>query len=315
MRINGVEVEDTFAEAFKMRAARLIITAVNRRWAMTAAQVTTGFATSVIACGAEAGIEREIPADETPDGRPGVSVLVFTMGLKGIEDQLMRRVGQCIMTCPTTACFNGLESDEKLKVGGSLRYFGDGFQISKLFPPLFPPKLGGLRGVRDRGGAGRRFWRIPVMEGEFLVEESFGVKKAIGGGNFLILGESSQSTLEAAGKAVEAMQQVDGVVMPFPGGIVRSGSKTTSQYKFLRASTNTAYCPTIRRQTESALPEGVNSVLEIVIDGLDEWAIREAMRVGIQAACRPGVVRISAGNYGGTLGQYHFHLREIVGAG
>jgi formylmethanofuran--tetrahydromethanopterin N-formyltransferase len=296
MRINGVEIEDTFAEAFKMRAARLIITAVNQRWALTAAQVTTGFATSVIACGGEAGIEGEIPADETPDGRPGVSVLVFTMGPKGMEDQLMRRVGQCVMTCPTTACFNGLESDEKVKVGGSLRYFGDGFQISKLLE-------------------GRRFWRIPVMEGEFLVEESFGVKKAIGGGNFLILGESPQATLEAAEKAVEAMKKVDGVVMPFPGGIVRSGSKTTSQYKFLRASTNTAYCPTIRRQTESALPVGVNSVLEIVIDGLDEWAIREATRVGIQAACRPGVVRISAGNYGGTLGQYQFHLREIVGVG
>jgi len=302
MNINGVEIEDTFAEAFKMRAARLIVTAVNQRWALTAAQVATGFATSVIACSGEAGIEGEIPADETPDGRPGVSILVFTMGAKGMEDQLMRRVGQCIMTCPTTACFNGLESDERVKIGGSLRYFGDGFQISKLFPP----------GV---GGARRRFWRIPVMEGEFLIEEGFGIKKAIGGGNFLILGESSQATLEAAEQAVEAMRKVRGVVMPFPGGIVRSGSKTTSRYKFLHASTNTAYCPTIRRQTESALPEGVNSVLEIVIDGLDEWAIREAMRVGIRAACRPGVVRISAGNYGGTLGQYQFHLREVVGAG
>jgi formylmethanofuran--tetrahydromethanopterin N-formyltransferase len=294
MRINGVEIDDTFAEAFKMRTARLIITAVNERWALTAAQVATGFATSVIACGCEAGIEEVIPADETPDGRPGVSVLVFTMGSKGMEDQLMRRVGQCVMTCPSTACFNGLEGDKKLKIGGTLRYFGDGFQISKLL-------------------GGRRFWRIPVMEGEFLVEESFGVVKAIGGGNFLILGESPDVTLEASERAVEAMEKVRGVVMPFPGGIVRSGSKTTSRYKFLRASTNTAYCPTIRRQTESALPEGVNSVLEIVIDGLYEASIEQAMRVGIQAACIPGIVRISAGNYGGTLGQYHFHLRQIMG--
>jgi formylmethanofuran--tetrahydromethanopterin N-formyltransferase len=293
MRISGVEIEDTFAEAFKMRAARLIITAVNQHWALTAAQVATGFATSVIACGCEAGIEAVIPADETPDGRPGVSILVFTMGRKGLEDQLMRRVGQCIMTCPTTACFNGLESEEKLKIGGTLRYFGDGFQISKLLE-------------------GRRFWRIPVMEGEFLVEESFGVKKAIGGGNFLILGQSPEVTLEAAERAVEAMEKVKGVVMPFPGGIVRSGSKTTSQYKFLRASTNTAYCPTLRRQTESALLEGVNSVLEIVIDGLYEGAVREATRVGILAACIPGIVRISAGNYGGTLGQYQFYLHEVL---
>jgi len=292
MHINGVEIEDTFAEAFSMRGARLIITAVNPRWALTAAQVTTGFGTSVIACGCEAGIEGAIPADETPDGRPGVSVLIFTMGPKGMENQLMRRVGQCIMTCPTTACFNGLESDEMLKIGGTLRYFGDGFQSSKRLE-------------------GRRLWRIPVMEGEFLVEESFGIKKAIGGGNFLILGESPEATLEAAERAVEAMKKVREVVLPFPGGIVRSGSKTTSKYKFLHASTNTAYCPTIRRQTESALSEGVNSVLEIVIDGLDEEAVREATRVGIEAACRPGIVRISAGNYGGNLGQYHIHLREL----
>ena len=294
MRINGVEIEDTFAEAFKMRGARVIITAVNQRWALIAAQVVTGFATSVIACGCEAGIEEVIPADETPDDRPGVSILVFAMGRKGLEDQLMRRVGQCIMTCPTAACFNGLESKEKLKIGGTLRYFGDGFQISKLL-------------------GGRRFWRIPVMEGEFLVEESFGVEKAIGGGNFLILGESPEITLKASERAVEAIEKVKGVVMPFPGGIVRSGSKTTSKYKFMRASTNTAYCPTIRRQTESALPEGVNSVLEIVIDGLWEEAIQQAMRVGVLAACIPGIVRISAGNYGGTLGQYHFHLHQILG--
>jgi formylmethanofuran--tetrahydromethanopterin N-formyltransferase len=294
MQINGVEIEDTFAEAFKMRCARVVITAVNQKWALTAARVATGFGTSVIACGSETGIERLIPPDETPDGRPGVSILVFTMGTKGMEDQLMRRVGQCIMTCPTTACFNGLEGDKKVKVGGTLRYFGDGFQISKLFE-------------------GSRLWRIPVMQGEFLVEESFGVQKAIGGGNFLILGESAEVALEAAEDAVAEMEQVRGVVMPFPGGIVRSGSKTTSQYKFLRASTNTAYCPTIRSQVESALPEGVNSVLEIVIDGLHEGAVSEAMRVGIQAACRPGIVRISAGNYGGTLGQFHFHLREIMG--
>jgi formylmethanofuran--tetrahydromethanopterin N-formyltransferase len=296
MRINGVEIEDTFAEAFNMRAARVIITAATANWALTAAQVATGFATSVIACGCEAGIETVIAEDQTPDGRPGVSILVFTMGRKGLEDQLMRRVGQCVMTCPTTACFNGLESDEKVKVGGTLRYFGDGFQMSKLI-------------------GGRRLWRIPVMEGEFLVEASFGIKKTIGGGNFLLLGETPEATLEAAERAVEAAKKVNGVVLPFPGGIVRSGSKTSSKYKFLRASTNTAYCPTIRRQTESALPEKVNSVLEIVIDGLDDEAIREAMRVGMLAACIPGIARISAGNYGGTLGQHHFHLREILDGG
>jgi formylmethanofuran--tetrahydromethanopterin N-formyltransferase len=293
MRIKGVKIEDTYAEAFDMLGTRLIITAVNQRWVLTAAQVATGFATSVIGCGCEAGIEGAIPAEATPDGRPGVSILVFASGRKGMEDQLMRRVGQCVMTCPTTACFNGLESEETVETGAMLRYFGDGFQTSKLLE-------------------GRRLWRIPVMEGEFLVEESFGIQSAIGGGNFLILGDSPEVALAAAERAVEAMGKVEGVALPFPGGIVRSGSKTTSKYRFLRASSNTAYCPTIRGQVPSALPEGVNSVLEIVIDGLDEGAIREAMRVGIRAACTPGIVRISAGNYGGTLGQLHFHLHEIL---
>jgi formylmethanofuran--tetrahydromethanopterin N-formyltransferase len=292
MHINSVEIEDTFAEAFKMRGARLIITAASAHWANTAAQEATGFATSVIGCGCEAGIEGIIPAEETPDGRPGVSILLFTMGPKGMQDQLMRRVGQCVMTCPSTACFNGLASEKTLKIGGTLRYFGNGFQSSKLLD-------------------GRRFWRIPVMEGEFLVEEQFGIQKAVGGGNFLILGQTPEAALHAAERAVEAMKQVKGVVMPFPGGIARSGSKTTSQYKFLRASTNDAYCPTLRNLTESALPLGVNSVLEIVIDGLDEASVRLATRIGIEAACQPGIVRISAGNYGGTLGQYQIHLREL----
>ena len=296
MHINDVEIEDTFAEAFTMWGARLIITAVDHKWARIAARSATGFATSVIACGAEAGIEKEIAPSETPDGRPGVSILVFTMGSKGMKDQLMRRVGQCVMTCATTACFDGLEGGDKtVGVGGQLRYFGDGFQISNLLE-------------------GRRLWRIPVMEGEFLVDESFNIsKKAIGGGNFLVLGESAGATLAAAEAAMTAMAAVDGVAFPFPGGIARSGSKTTSKYSFLRASTNDAYCPTLRAQVESALPEGVNSVLELIIDGLGEAAIREAMRVGIEAACRPGIVGISAGNYGGTLGQYQFHLHDVLG--
>ena len=292
MHINGVEIEDTFAEAFKMYGSRFIISAANKKWAMEAATRVTGFATSVIGCGCEAGIEDEVPPDETPDGRPGVSILIFTMGKKGMEEQLVNRVGQTVMTCPTTACFNGLEGEEKVKVGGKLRYFGDGFQISKLLD-------------------GRRLWRIPVMDGEFLVDDSFGIQQAVGGGNFLILGKDLETTLEATERAVEGMKGVRGVVMPFPGGIVRSGSKISSKYKFLHASTNTAFCPTIKRQIESQLPEEVNCVLEIVIDGLDEGSVREAMQLGIKTACIPGIVRISAGNYGGTLGQYQIYLHEL----
>jgi formylmethanofuran--tetrahydromethanopterin N-formyltransferase len=210
-----------------------------------------------------------------------------------MEKHLLLRLGQCVMTSPTSACYNDLRAEVNVKVGGKLRYFGDGFQSSKQLE-------------------GRRLWRVPVMDGEFVIEESFGVQKAVGGGNFLILADSQSSALAASEAAVDAIRDVPDVILPFPGGIVRSGSKIGSIYKGQGVSTNTAYCPTIRRQVDSALPEGVNAVMEIVIDGLDEEAVREATRVGIQAACRPGVLRISAGNYGGKLGQYHFHLKEIM---
>ncbi len=289
--VNGVEIEDTFAEAFGMWGARVIITAANRKWAREAAAQMTGFATSVIACGCEAGIESEV--DDTPDGRPGVSVLVFTMGKDGLVRQLLNRIGQCVLTCATTACFNGLAGEEQVAIGGQLRFFGDGYQSSKLI-------------------GGRRYWRIPVMEGEFLVENRFGVQRAIGGGNFLILGRNQEAALQAAEAAVEAMRRVPGVVMPFPGGIVRGGSKVGSKYKFLRASTNDAYCPTLRGVVATRLPEEVHSVLEIVIDGLDATSIEKATRVGIRAACIPGIRTISAGNYGGNLGKYHFHLHKVL---
>jgi formylmethanofuran--tetrahydromethanopterin N-formyltransferase len=292
MRINGVEIEDTFAEAFRMWGARLIITAATPPWARTAAQVATGFATSVIGCGCEAGVERELAPEETPDGRPGASALFFVTSSKAMEQLLLLRIGQGVMTCPTTACFNGLEGEKEIKVGASLRYFGDGFQSSKLL-------------------AGRRLWRIPVMEGEFLVDETFAMTRSVGGGNFLVLGENADTTLAAAEAAVSAMKGVRQVIMPFPGGIVRSGSKVGSTYRFLRASTNTAFCPTLRAQVETALPDGVNSVLEIIINGLSETSVREAMRVGIEAACQPGIVRISAGNYGGKLGQFQIALQEL----
>jgi formylmethanofuran--tetrahydromethanopterin N-formyltransferase len=289
--IDGVEIEDTFAEGFKMWGTRVIITAKNRKWALEAATKMTGFATSVIGCKCEAGIEAEVT--DTPDGRPGFSVLLFTPSKDDLSKRLMERIGQTVMTCPTTACFNGLVSDTTMSIGGQLRYFGDGYQASKLI-------------------GGRRFWRIPVMEGEFLIEEKFGMQRSVGGGNFLVLGENVDATLEATERAAEAMQKIRGVVLPFPGGIVRSGSKTRSRYKFLIASTNDAYCPTLRGNVESALPEGVNSVLEIVIDGLDLPSVEESTRVGIRAACIPGIRRISAGNYGGTLGQFQIHLHKVL---
>jgi formylmethanofuran--tetrahydromethanopterin N-formyltransferase len=296
VRIRGTFIEDTFAEAFTMRAARIIITARNLTWARHAATKLTGFATSVIACKCEASVDRELDPSETPDGRPGVSVLFMTMSKDDMSKRLIERIGQTVLTCPTTACFDGLpEAPDRVAVGSSLKFFGDGFQGSKVIH-------------------GERFWRIPVMEGEFLIQEKFGMQKAVGGGNFLILAETAEAALEAAEAAVSTMEGRAGVIMPFPGGIVRSGSKVGSRTsKTMIASTNDAFCPTLRVVTASQIPEGVNSVLEIVLNGLDTAAIEGAMRLGIDAACREGVRSITAGNYGGKLGPHHFYLRKIMG--
>ncbi|GIX29277.1 formylmethanofuran--tetrahydromethanopterin N-formyltransferase [Pelomicrobium sp. G1] len=297
MKVNGVLIDDTFAEAFPMRATRVIITADSLEWACHAARSATGFATSVIACGCEAGIERELAPHETPDGRPGVAILLFSVSGKELAKQLERRIGQCVLTCPTTAAFSGIEGGEPIPLGKNLRYFGDGFQLSKLI-------------------GGRRYWRVPVMDGEFLCEESSGMVKAVGGGNFLILAASRTAALQAAEAAVAAMRRVPNVILPFPGGVVRSGSKVGSKYKALPASTNDAFCPTLRGLVATALSPDIEAVLEIVIDGLTDADVRSAMGVGLRAVCGlgadAGVRRLSAGNYGGKLGPFHFPLREIV---
>jgi formylmethanofuran--tetrahydromethanopterin N-formyltransferase len=298
MNIRGVFIEDTFAEAFTMRVARLVITGRSPRWAREAALKLTGFATSVIGCKCEAAIERELGPDLTPDGRPGFSVLFMTMSKDDMPKRLIERVGQTVLTCPTTACFDGMPgAPDRVGVGSALRFFGDGFQASKVV-------------------GGERFWRIPVMEGEFLVQEKFGMVKGVGGGNFLMLARSADAALDAAEAAAEAMSGRMGVILPFPGGVVRSGSKVGSRrIKSMIASTNDAFCPTLRAVTETQLPDGVNSVLEIVVNGTDPEVIAAAMRAGIDAACRDGVVAITAGNYGGKLGPHHFHLRKIMGGG
>ena len=297
MIINGVAIDDTFAEAFGMRGTRVIITAQNLKWAYNAANAMTGFATSVIACGVEAGIERELDPSETPDGRPGVAVLLFAMGSAVLMKQLETRMGQCVLTCPTAAAFSGIEGGDRINLGKNLRFFGDGFQISKQF-------------------GGKRYWRVPVMDGEFLTEEKTGMVRAVGGGNFLVLAESQPQALAACEAAIEAMKKIPNVIMPFPGGVVRSGSKVGSKYKTLIASTNDAFCPTLKGITKTDLSPEIESVMEIVIDGLTDEDVRKATRAGIAAACelgaKNGIKRISAGNYGGKLGQFQFHLREIM---
>jgi formylmethanofuran--tetrahydromethanopterin N-formyltransferase len=278
-----------------MTAARAVVTAETAAWALTAAQTATGYACSVIGCDAEAGIERILAPEETPDSRPGVSLLFFAFNRDALQKAVINRVGQCVLTCPTTACYNGLPllKGKNIRVGGHLRFFGDTFQISK--------KL-----------EARRLWRLPVMDGEFSCEDYFGTVKGVAGGNFLILGVDQAATLRSAEAAIASMRGLPGIIMPFPGGVVRSGSKVGSRYKKLRASTNDPYCPTLRGLVKSSLPPEANAVYEIVIDGLDLPAVEEATRVGVRAACLPGVVGISAGNYGGNLGPFHLHLHKLL---
>jgi formylmethanofuran--tetrahydromethanopterin N-formyltransferase len=301
--VNGVEVIDTFAEGFSMWGSKIIITAATKKWANIAATNMSGFATSVIACDCEAGIESQIQANKTPDGRPGVAVMVFGFSKNKLAQPMLNRIGQCVLTCPSTAIFNGLpesEADSMLDVGKSIRFFGDGFQVKMRM---------------DDGWLGRRrFWRIPVMEGEFLIEEKFGARKAVAGGNFLVMGESQEATLEASELAIDAIQEVPNVITPFPGGLCRSGSKVGSTYAFLRASTNTPFCPAIKNSfKDSLVPKGVNSVIEVVLNGLDEQSVLKAMGLGIRAATSiEGIKYITAVNFGGKLGKFQLGLKDCL---
>jgi formylmethanofuran--tetrahydromethanopterin N-formyltransferase len=287
-------IDDTFAEAFRMWYARLIVTALDDHWLDAAVRQATGYSASVIGCDAEAGVDRRISPEQSPDGRPGAALLFFGFSADAVAKATTNRTGQCLMTCPTTAVYDGLpDASHRAPLGKILRYFGDGFQKSKLIDS-------------------RRYWRIPVMDGEFLVEESIGAAKGVAGGNILIQAVDQPQALAAARRAVEAVDLVPGVIAPFPGGVVRSGSKVGSRYKALSASTADAFCPTLRGRVSTKLHEGVNCVLEIVVDGIDERAVANAMASAMRAAAGDGIVAISAGNYGGKLGKFHFHLREVL---
>jgi formylmethanofuran--tetrahydromethanopterin N-formyltransferase len=294
MQLGSTLIVDTFAEAFRMRYVRLIVTAADDYWLDIAVGEVTGYGSSVIGCDAEIGLERKLAPNETPDGRPGAAILAFGFSTQALAKAIPNRVGQCLMTCPTTAVFDGLRvSEEQLPLGKYLRYFGDGFQKSKLL-------------------AERRYWRIPVMDGEFIVEEQIGVAKGIAGGNIILQATTNEIALAAARRAVEEIGDLPGTITPFPGGVVRSGSKVGSRYQGMVASTNDAFCPTLRGRVPSELVVGANCAYEIVIDGVNEEAISEAMLAALHAAAGDGVLAISAGNYGGKLGKFHFHLRKLI---
>jgi formylmethanofuran--tetrahydromethanopterin N-formyltransferase len=296
MLIESTRIADTFAEAFRLRFARLVVTAHDEHWLDAAVRAASGYGTSVIGCDAEAGLERLLPAGETPDGRPGAALMFFGFAAAGVAAAVANRVAQCLLTCPTTAVFDGLpEAEERFPLGGHVRFFGDGFEKSKVV-------------------AGRRHWRVPVMDGEFLIEETAGIAKGVGGGNFIVQGESLEAALAAVRQSVAAIAAVAGTITPFPGGAVRSGSKVGSRYESLRASTNEAFCPSLAGRVPSELDPAAACGIEVVIDGSDEGAVARAMAAGIRAAAGPGIPAISAGNYGGKLGKFQFRLYDVLAA-
>ena len=294
MKLGTTEIDDTFAEAFGMQYARLIVTAHDAHWLDAALREFTGFSSSVIACDLENGVEQYLSPDQTPDGRPGASVLCFGFSASALAQAIPNRTGQCLMTCASTAVYDGLPATEKrIPLGKHLRYFGDGYQKSKLID-------------------GRRYWRIPVMDGEFLVHDTIGVAGGVGGGNFILQSTDAAAALDAARRAIDAISSLANCITPFPGGVARSGSKVGSRYKSLKASTADAFCPTLRGRVISKLHPDANSALEIVIDGADEASVAAAMAAGMRAAVGDRIVAISAGNYGGKLGKFHFKLHELL---
>lgn len=293
----SVDIEDTFAEAFPMIVGRIMITAENEKWAQQAAISATGFASSIIMSPAEGGIEgKAVPPDKTPDGRPGVNIQIYHRTGHEFKSQMLTRIGQCILTCPTTAAFDSIYGAKKrLKIGRAIRLFGDGYQ------------------KKDTLGD-RTIWRIPVMEGEFIIEDKFGVRRGVAGGNLLIMADTLKNALSATESAVAAIRSVEGVVTTFPGGICRSGSKVGSNKYKLPASTNHPFCPAIRGSIDdSKVPDGVGSIYEIVFNGIDLACVKKSMAEGIRAASSgDGVVKISAVNFGGKLGPYKISLRELL---
>lgn len=294
MEINGVKIRDTFAEGFGIKVTRMIVTAATKKLALIAATEATGYGTSVIGCPAEAGIDCYLDPSETPDGRPGYAIMICHGFKKKLDHELMERIGMGILTAPTTAVFNALDSEEVLKTGNKLKFFGDGFQEKLEID-------------------GRTIHSIPIMSGDFLVESAFGFQDGVAGGNFFIMANSKMSALVAAEAAVDAIAGVEKVITPFPGGMVASGSKVGSnKYEFLGASTNEKMCVTLKDKVDSDIPDEVNGVMEIVIDGVDEESVKAAMKAGIEAACTiDGVLEISAGNFDGKLGAYLINLQDL----
>ncbi|MDO5851053.1 MAG: formylmethanofuran--tetrahydromethanopterin N-formyltransferase [Methanobacteriaceae archaeon] len=294
--MNNTIIDNTYAEAFPAKLSEILITAETKELALIAAQTATGYATSFIGCPAEAGIDQFIPENETPDNRPGYSIIICQTTTKKLENQLLERIGQCILTAPTTAVYNLLpESETQTNTGFKLKFFADGYETKETIN-------------------NRTMFKIPIMSGDFIIEENIGIIDAIAGGNLFIEANTQKQALKGAQNAINAIKKVPGAITPFPGGIVASGSKIGSQkYSFMNATTNHQFCPTLKDTiNDSKLGKDINGIYEIVINAKDMETIKKATKEAILNASKvEGVQIISAGNYGGKLGKYHIHLEEL----
>ncbi|HIE34374.1 MAG TPA: formylmethanofuran--tetrahydromethanopterin N-formyltransferase [Candidatus Altiarchaeales archaeon] len=292
------EIDDTYAEAFEGLYSEILVTAKNSKWLMASVNSAIGFATSIVGCTCEAGIDRIIEPEDTPDGRIGAAVQFWVASfcndpVRALEHELICRIGQCILTAPTTAVFNFTDSEKGFEIGRKLGFFGDGFQ-------------------NEEERFNRIIVNIPRMMGEFLIEKKINYSKGVMGGNLRFFADSEDSALKSAESAVDAINDINGVVTTFPGGVCASGSKVGSRYKFLKASTNCKLCPTLKPVIDdSMVPDGVESISEITVNGISESAVRKAMHSGIEASKgTKGLIKISAGNYGGKLGKYKIYLKR-----
>ncbi len=304
-------IDDTYAEAFRSIYVEFLVTARDPRWVAHAVNAVTGNASSTILCDCEAGVDRFVGpgGDElyvTPDGRPGAIVQLHVPRFRkdrveALEKAALVRISQNVLTCPTAACFNLIDSESYFRLGKKIAYFGDGFQ-------------------KRIERYGRRMWWIPTLGGEFVLDRRLGYADGLMGGNLWFFGETDEAALMAAEAGVAAVGTCPGVIMPFPGGVAGSGSKAGSKYKFMFASTYENFCPQLVEdpRANSRLPKNVRSVMEIIINGRDLNAIVDATQAAIAATVNtPGLLRISAGNYGGRLGKSFVYLhpdkQPIVG--
>jgi len=296
------EIEDTYAEAFDGIISRVIVTADHQEVLEKAAEDATA-TPSIVIGRIEGGIEKYLDKHETPDGRNG-ALLQFWGGIdenkpleeavKKFEAELSFRIRQDILVKPFTALFDALpKADGKMEMMERVGHCGDGFEWKEQ-------------------RYGRNMIVIPLMVSNFLIERELGYARGVMGANFWFMCETKRAVMEGGRKALDAIHQVLGVITPFD--VCSAGSKPETKFPLIGPTTNHPYCPTLKERLgeKSKVPEGVNYIPEIVINGTSLEAVKEAMKAGIRSiADVNGVVRVSAGNYGGKLGRHRIYLQEL----